>query len=192
MGATPPSTMRALRQILLIHLEHDGRADHRVRPGFAIQHLVIRAARAGPRRRQLNRSQHFVLRQDVFARGVHARQLEEFSRGNHALARRSRDVKLRVQRHQRRRGVRRMHDVAGPAAENGVELILARSRKTNVAAVLEARKTVAEIPAPGALANVARQRSGIANLRRAHLLGGFRQHRVFFANARIAAQMCRA
>ena len=136
-------------------------------PRFAIQLLVIRAARTGPRRRQLNRRQYLVFAQNVFARGVYARQLEEFGCGHHAFAGWPRDLKLRIQRHQRGRGIGRMHDVAGAAAENGVKLVLARSRKTGVAAVLETRKAVAKIPAPGPLANIARQRSGVANLRRA-------------------------
>ena len=81
-----------------------------------------------------------------------------------------------------------MHDVAGAAAENSVKLILARSGETGVSAIFQTRKAVAKIPAPGPLADVARERSSVANLRRADLLGGFGQHRIFFANALIVAQ----
>src|SRR5579862_5007401 len=81
-----------------------------------------------------------------------------------------------------------MHDVARAAAEDSMKLVLARSRKTDLAAVFQTRKAVAKIPAPGALANVARESAGVANLRRAHFLGGFRQHGVLFADALIAAQ----
>ena len=47
IGATPPSTIARAAADVLVHLEHDRGADDRVRPRFAIEHLVIRAARAG-------------------------------------------------------------------------------------------------------------------------------------------------
>ena len=82
---------------------------------------------------------------------VHARKLEELTGRNHAIARRSAHMKLGIQGKQCGRGVRWMNDVAGSAAENRVELVLARSRETLVPAVLETRKSVAIIPAPGPL-----------------------------------------
>ena len=39
-----------------------------MRPGFAVEHLVIRAARPGARRRDLHRRQHFVVAEHVLAR----------------------------------------------------------------------------------------------------------------------------
>ena len=47
-----------------------------------------------------------------------------------------------------------MHDEARAAAENGVKLVLAGDRKALIAARFEARETVAEIPAPRALATL--------------------------------------
>src|ERR1019366_5022127 len=81
-----------------------------------------------------------------------------------------------------------MHDVARTSAKDRMKLVLARGRKTNVPAILEAREPVAKIPAPGPLANIARQRSGVANLWRPNFFGGFREYRILFANALIAAQ----
>ena len=98
------------------------------------------------------------------------------------------DVELRVERHQSRRGIGRMHDETRAAAEDGVELVLAVDREAGVAAGFEAREAVAEIPAPRALAHVARERPGIADLRRRHAPGRFGQHGVFAADERMVAE----
>ena len=55
------------------------------------------------------------------------------------------------------------------AAEDGVELVLARRREAGVAALLEADELlVAEVPAARALIQVAADGSLVADLRRAH------------------------
>src|ERR1700675_340869 len=81
-----------------------------------------------------------------------------------------------------------MHDVTRSAAKNRVELVLARRREALVSAILQARKAVAVIPAPGPLANVTRQSAGIADLGRSDALGRFRQHGVLFADLRVVAK----
>src|SRR5947207_15827700 len=81
-----------------------------------------------------------------------------------------------------------MHDETGSAAEDCVKLIFAGDRKASIASSLEARESVAEIPAPRALAHVARERPGVADLRRRHASGSFRQSRVIAQNQRMMAQ----
>src|SRR5579864_8955309 len=81
-----------------------------------------------------------------------------------------------------------MDDIAGAAAEDRVETVLAADGEACIAAILQARKSVAEIPAPGALANVAGQGANIANLRSRHCFGCFGQHRILTPNQRMAAQ----
>ena len=137
---------------------------------------------------KLDRGEHFVIVQGVFARGILLWEREEVGRRERALAGGSDDAELGVERDQRGRGIRRMHDEARSAAEDGVELVLAGDRETLVAAGLVARETVAEIPAPGALADVARERARIANLRRGDAGGGFGQHGVFARDERVAAE----
>src|SRR5207244_5766898 len=70
-----------------------------------------------------------------------------------------------------------MHDVARPAAEDRVELVLAGGGEALAAAVFEARKPVAVVPAPRPLADVAGQGGDVADLWRAHAVGGLRQDR---------------
>ena len=137
---------------------------------------------AGTRRRQLYSGEHLVRRQNRFSRGILLRQNEEVAGRHHALTRGADDAELRVERDQRRSRVGRVDDVAGPAAEDRVESVLAHDRKARLAAILQARKPIAEIPAPRTLADVAGQRSDVANLRRGHVFGCFGQHRVLTSN----------
>src|SRR6266566_4694435 len=81
-----------------------------------------------------------------------------------------------------------MDDVARPAAEDGVEFVFAGHRKADVASVFEARKSITEIPTPGPLADVARKRTGVADLRRADDFGRFCQHGVLFTDKRMMAE----
>ncbi len=173
---------------LAIHVHNHGDADDRVGPRLAIHLLVIGAARAGFRRGQMDLRQHFIVRQDVLARRIIGRQLEEIGRGDGPLARGTNDAKFRVQRDQRRRGIRRMHDKARAAAENRVEFVLAGNAEAGLPAVLVARESVAVIPAPRPLADVARERPGVADLGRSHVTRRFGEHVVVLADERIAAQ----
>ncbi len=138
--------------------------------------------------REFDRGQHFIVGQHVLAGRILLGQREEIRGRERAFARRADDAELRVERHQRRRGVRRMHDEAGSAAEDRVELVLAGDREALIAAGFVARETVAEIPAPRALADVAGQRADVADLRRRDALGRFGQHRVLRSNQRVAAE----
>src|SRR5262249_43484683 len=63
------------------------------------------------------------------------------------------------------RRIGRVHNVTRPAAENCVELVLAAEREACISTVLVTGKTISKIPAPRALANIARQRSDIPDLR---------------------------
>src|ERR1051326_4383624 len=81
-----------------------------------------------------------------------------------------------------------MDDKARPAAKNGVELVLTGNRETLVAAGLVAREAIAEIPAPRALAHVARERAEIADLRRGDAFRSLGQHCVIAANLRMLAE----
>src|SRR5579872_7210036 len=81
-----------------------------------------------------------------------------------------------------------MHDETRSAAEDGVELVFAGDRKTSVAASLEARESVAKVPAPRPLAYISRQGSGVADLRRRHTSRSFGQYSVIAQNQRMMAQ----
>ena len=70
-----------------------------------------------------------------------------------------------------------MDDVTGTAAEDRVELILAREREAPVPTGLVARKPVPVVPAPRPLAQVAGQCPDVADLRRGHTLGRVGQYR---------------
>ena len=96
-----------------------------MRPRLTIHHLLVGAPGTGPRRRYLHRRQDFVIGQDVFLGRVPTRQREELTGRDAPVARRTADVERRAQRDQGWRGVRWMDDIAGSAAEDGVELVLA-------------------------------------------------------------------
>ncbi len=81
-----------------------------------------------------------------------------------------------------------MDDKAGAAAENGVEPVLAGDGKTLISTRFEAMKPIAEIPAPGPLANISGQRAEIADLLGGHAFGGFSEHGVIAPNLRVVAQ----
>jgi hypothetical protein len=97
-------------------------------------------------------------------------------------------VKLGIEGNQRGRRVGWMNDVTWSAAEDRMELVLARGREALVSAILQAGESIAVIPAPGALADITGQSAGVANLRRSDAFGGFRKHRVVFANLRVVTQ----
>src|SRR5204863_2052198 len=105
-----------------------------------------------------------------------------------AFARWSDDAERGAERDQRRRGIGGMHDVARTAAEDRVELILAGEREALIAAGLVARKSVAVVPAPRPLADIAGDRSDVANLRRRHAARRFGQHRVIATDDLIPAE----
>src|SRR5215472_2739832 len=81
-----------------------------------------------------------------------------------------------------------MNDVAGAAAEDGVELIFARDGEALVAARLVAREAVAKIPAPGTLADVAGERAEVADLGRGDGFSGLGEDGVIAADAWVAAE----
>ncbi len=149
---------------------------------------MIRAARTGARRRNPNRRQHIFGPEDVFTGRILARQHEELGGRHEPLARRPDNAERCVERDQRRRRVRRMDNVARPAAEDRMELILSVGRKTGVPAVLEAGKIIPEIPAPRALADIARQRADVPDLRRRDAAGRFRQNAVLLTDDRVLAE----
>ena len=59
---------------------------------------------------QVHGDQHLVMGQDIFLGRIHLRQREEIGGGDDALARRTGNAELRVERHQRGRGVGGMND----------------------------------------------------------------------------------
>jgi hypothetical protein len=71
-----------------------------------------------------------------------------------------------------------MDDIAGTAAEDRVELVLAGEREALIPAVLVALEAVPEVPAPRTLTHVAGDRADVANLRRRRAAGGFGEHGV--------------
>src|SRR5579872_12737 len=81
-----------------------------------------------------------------------------------------------------------MDDIAGAAAEDRMESVLAYDGKACIAAIFQARKSIAKIPAPRALANIAGKRADIANLRGCNCFGRFGQHRVLTSDQRMAAK----
>ena len=147
----------------------------------------------GARRRDLNFRQHFVVGQHVLARRVLLRQREEVARPARCARRPGPTMRnVASSATERRRRVRRMDDVARAAAEDRVELVFAGEREAGVAAVLEARETVAEVPAPRPLADVAGERPDVADLRRRDALGRFGEHRVLRADERRCGSARRA
>src|SRR5262245_26695814 len=79
-----------------------------------------------------------------------------------------------------------MDDIAGTAAEDRVELVLAGEREALIATVLVALEAVPEVPAPRALTHVAGDRADVANLRRRHGAGSLCEHRVILPEAVVA------
>src|SRR4029450_13791157 len=77
-----------------------------------------------------------------------------------------------AKRDQRGRRVGRMDDIAGAAAEDRVELVLAGEREALIPAVLVALEAVPEVPTPRTLTHVAGDRADVANLRRRRAAGG--------------------
>ena len=80
-------------------------------------------------------------------------------------SRRPGNPELGLQRNQGHGHIRRMHEETGPAAENGVILILSGHRVAGGAALLEALKVAAEIPAARPLAEIASQGALLPDLR---------------------------
>ena len=143
---------------LIIHLEDDSGADDGVCPRLAIHHLVIGAPRIRTRCAQLDGGQHFIVGQHVLSRRVAAWRCEKVSRRHPAVAAGPDDSRLGVERDERGSRVGRMHDVARPAAEDRMELVLAGKRKALVAPGLVAGNPLRKY-APRPLADVAGQAS---------------------------------
>src|SRR5439155_12555212 len=140
------------------------------------------------RQRKTHVGEDLVILQYVFSLRVDARERKEFGRSNRPLAVGSDDAERRIERDERRGGIRRMDDVARTAAKDGVELVFPAGRETGVAAILEARKSVAEVPAPRPLADVAGQRPDIPDLRCPDALRGFGQDGEALPDGRFAAE----
>src|SRR5260370_37983635 len=81
-----------------------------------------------------------------------------------------------------------MEDVAWAAAEDRMELVLATYGKAHQTAILQAREAIAEVPTPWPLANVARERTDIADLRGRYRFGRFGQNGVLISNHRVAGE----
>src|SRR4051812_2990932 len=75
-----------------------------------------------------------------------------------------------------------MDDVAGPAAEDRMELVFTGDGETGRAAVLETLETVPVVPAPRTLADVSGQRRHVADLRRRDTLGRLGEHGIAIAH----------
>src|SRR5438132_394471 len=120
--------------------------------------------------------------------GVTRRQNEEVIGGHYALTRGSHDAELRVERDQRGSCVRGMDDVTWAAAEDRMELVLATCGKAHRTAILQAGEAIAEVPTPWPLANVARERTDIADLRGRYRFGRFGQNGVLISNHRMAGE----
>src|SRR5437879_866528 len=82
-----------------------------------------------------------------------------------------------------------MDDIAWPATEDRVELVLTREREALIAARLVAGESVTEVPAPRTLCDVAGNRSDVANLRRRDTARGFGEHRVLLLDCRMLADV---
>src|SRR5258708_1843060 len=132
--------------------------------------------------------QELVFRENVLARRVDAREGEEVTGRDCSLALGTGDSELGVEGDESGSGVGRVDDVAWPAPENRVKLVFTVGAVADVPAILQAWKTVAVIPAPRPLADVARERAGVADLRRANAVGSLREHRVLFSDQRIASE----
>src|SRR5712672_2880389 len=81
-----------------------------------------------------------------------------------------------------------MDDIAGAAAKDRMESVLTYDGKACLSAILQAWKPIPEIPAPRALANVAGQRTDIANLWGRNCFGRFGQHRILTSNQRMSPE----
>src|SRR5205085_1658299 len=107
-------------------------------------------------RRQDGVRQELVRLEDVLLLHIHPRQREELGRRHDSLALGPDNPEagpIREHRHGQARG---MHDEARAAAENGVELVLARDREAGGASLLQAVELlVAEIPAARTLIEIA-------------------------------------
>ena len=81
-----------------------------------------------------------------------------------------------------------MDDVARPAAEDGVELVLTCEREALVAPVLVARERVPVVPAPRPLRHVAGNRADVADLRCRDAGRRLRENRIVLADDVVPAQ----
>src|ERR1035437_10301310 len=110
----------------------------------------------------------------IFALRIDSRKREKSFELYRAPAGRANDRRARAHRDQRRRKIRRMHDVRWTATQNRVVTIEAGDRVALVAALLQAIHVgIAKIPASRALQELPADRAKIANLRRRRLAGGF-------------------
>ena len=116
-------------------------------------------------------------------RRVQPWQDEEVGRRHPALAARPHHREGGAKRDQRGRRVGRMDDVAGTAAEDRVELVLAGEREALIPAVLVALEAVPEVPAPRTLTHVAGDGADVANLWRRRAAGALGEHGVILPEA---------
>jgi len=91
-----------------------------------------------------------------------------------------------VERQERGHDVRRVHRIAGPAAEDGVVAVLALARRAVLAAFEPAVDAgIAEVPAARPLQEIAAERREIADLQRGGERGGLGERGVPFAHQRM-------
>ena len=95
--------------------------------------------------------------------------MEVLVEGHRAVSARAGDFGLRIERQERRGGIRWMDDVAQLAADDRVVAIVAGDRVAEVATLLVASEVLtAEEPAAWPLVDVAAQRAEVADQRRSH------------------------
>ena len=121
--------------------------------------------------------------QHGFAAWVGIGKDEEFVDRNGARRFPAGDVNDRAQRRQRHRGVGRIHGVTRPAAEDRVVRVLTFARRAIRPVRLEARDARPEIPAPGALAQVAADGAHVAECRAADRVTRHGKGRELFGDA---------
>src|SRR6266849_1813747 len=145
-------------------IDNDHRRDAHERPVVALlfPRLEINAARAARRRGNYHLGQNFARFEQLLAR-------------DRAFTRRTGEPDARVERHQRRGKIRRMHDKRRAAAEDRMVAVKSADRVTFVAALLEALDIlIAEIPASRTLQQITAYGGEVSNLRRRRF---FRSHR---------------
>ena len=137
-------------------------------PGFTVRHFKIGADHARGWGWHADASEEFSGAECIFPRWVLTGQDEKIVCSNSACPLCTRNLKGRIQGDKRRGQIRGMNNIAWPPAKDRVLLILAINRETLVAVCLETLESIAIIPAPGPLGNIAGQRRHIAYLRCSH------------------------
>ena len=198
------------RDVLLHRLRHPPRlrrnpTQHEPNPSVLSPHRCQRHQREIPRRalhhlleplhstrratRDLDRAHVLPGAQDRLVVQSLTRQHVEVRDRHAPNARRPANLHLRLQRRQRHRGVRGVHDVARPAAEDRVVLVFPRRRRAAVAPILVAGKPAPEIPAPRPLTKIAGNRPHGAEGRCPDALAGLREGAEPVADQRLARQV---